>query len=516
MLMPLSYSSKKRNGFTIVELLIVIVVIGILATIVTVAFNGVRKNAASAVVKSSVANATKGMEAQYISTGVYGQSFPSTINVADGAGLALTYTSNTATSFCINGVYPQYGDIEWHATQTLEVKTGLCPDAIIPGSVIGTYGSSQTPSTPTSFAGVATGDGGGFVVSTNADWTSMNVKWDAVPNATRYEFQYRSSPTDTWYYTGKSNGQGGSTSTSSTYTSNIAPTVTSYDWVSPSIKPTAVGQTFEYRIRSYVNSTAGQWYTASLSPPTIAQMPALTSLNAQATSPANWTGLDVSWQGDITAIPSVKYEFMYYSNTALGWYYTAVSNGQGGYNASGGSTVRTNNIDAATKSYSWPASSLLPTTSGEVTQYRVRGFSSTISGLYGPWTTTTLTPPSNSTFVAPTSLTVAQTNNWAGLNVSWTGSTSSVPSPYYDFMYRSSPTGTWYYTLASNGQGGYASSSGSPPKTGNISSSITSFTWPSSSIQPTGAGQTYEYRVRTGSQTISGGSSPWTTATLSR
>lgn len=49
----------KQRGFTIVELLIVIVVIGILAAIVIVAFNGVQERAVTTTVKSDLANIHK-------------------------------------------------------------------------------------------------------------------------------------------------------------------------------------------------------------------------------------------------------------------------------------------------------------------------------------------------------------------------------------------------------------------------------------------------------------------------
>lgn len=45
MMSPFSYSLRKQHGFTIVELLIVIVVIGILAAITIVAYNGVQMRA---------------------------------------------------------------------------------------------------------------------------------------------------------------------------------------------------------------------------------------------------------------------------------------------------------------------------------------------------------------------------------------------------------------------------------------------------------------------------------------
>jgi prepilin-type N-terminal cleavage/methylation domain-containing protein len=55
----LTLSVGRRSGFTIVELLIVIVVIGILAAIVIVAFNGVQNSAKTARVYSDMASVNK-------------------------------------------------------------------------------------------------------------------------------------------------------------------------------------------------------------------------------------------------------------------------------------------------------------------------------------------------------------------------------------------------------------------------------------------------------------------------
>ncbi len=69
---------KSRSGFTIVELLIVIVVIGILAAITIVAYNGIQQRGRDAQRKSDVANIAKALELYYIDNGQYPLSSGST------------------------------------------------------------------------------------------------------------------------------------------------------------------------------------------------------------------------------------------------------------------------------------------------------------------------------------------------------------------------------------------------------------------------------------------------------
>lgn len=74
---------QKRQGFTIVELLIVIVVIGILAAITIVAYNGVQQRARDTKRKQDIEVIAKSLELYYIDNGKYPTSSGSTsINVS--------------------------------------------------------------------------------------------------------------------------------------------------------------------------------------------------------------------------------------------------------------------------------------------------------------------------------------------------------------------------------------------------------------------------------------------------
>lgn len=70
-----------RRGFTIVELLIVIVVIGILAAITIVAYNGIQGRANDVTVQSDLANLMKRFEIYKIDNGTYPPSDTEFVNM---------------------------------------------------------------------------------------------------------------------------------------------------------------------------------------------------------------------------------------------------------------------------------------------------------------------------------------------------------------------------------------------------------------------------------------------------
>lgn len=70
-MVKLNYMHRKQTGFTIVELLIVIVVIGILAAITIVAFNGIQERARDAKRQSNIQAVAKALEMYYVDNGRY-------------------------------------------------------------------------------------------------------------------------------------------------------------------------------------------------------------------------------------------------------------------------------------------------------------------------------------------------------------------------------------------------------------------------------------------------------------
>lgn len=76
------WATRKDSGFTIVELLIVIVVIGVLAAIVIVAFNGVTNGAKDAKRASDLSNIAKALERYRIDYGGYPRCGGTGTNIA--------------------------------------------------------------------------------------------------------------------------------------------------------------------------------------------------------------------------------------------------------------------------------------------------------------------------------------------------------------------------------------------------------------------------------------------------
>jgi len=123
--------AKNKNGFTIVELLIVVVVIAILAAITIVSYNGIQNRARDAAVKSEVSDALKQIG---IFAATNGDVYPTAINScptpAAGAACILRGSTNTLAysgnqnTFCFSAT--NASGVSYFVTENGKVSSGSC------------------------------------------------------------------------------------------------------------------------------------------------------------------------------------------------------------------------------------------------------------------------------------------------------------------------------------------------------------------------------------------------------
>lgn len=129
---------KNNQGFTIVELAIIIVVIGILATISIVSYNGIQDRAVDTAMSNDLTNAAEAMKlARLESSGrVAPTSIPASVKPSKSVVLQLTQMSSP-TEFCINANHTQKtSKLASFNSTTGKISKTLCSGALI-GSPVG-------------------------------------------------------------------------------------------------------------------------------------------------------------------------------------------------------------------------------------------------------------------------------------------------------------------------------------------------------------------------------------------
>ncbi len=126
---------KPKQAFTIVELLIVIVVIAILASLAVVAYNGIANRAHVSVLKNDLSSAAKQLEVYRLDENNSDQ-YPSDGDAANltkssGTTYQYTYTSGT-NSYCLTG--SNNGNDFYITSSSSTPTSGVCPGDVASGS----------------------------------------------------------------------------------------------------------------------------------------------------------------------------------------------------------------------------------------------------------------------------------------------------------------------------------------------------------------------------------------------
>jgi prepilin-type N-terminal cleavage/methylation domain-containing protein len=163
--------SQRQTGFTIVELLIVIVVIGILAAITIVAYSGVQQRARVATVTSDLSNVRKSLGAYEAINSQYPTAL-SAVNEGRGvktsSGTNVQYTGSAAT-YCVTATN---GSISYKITDTAQTPAvGGCVGHTVGGGATVIANLMKNPSVESSVAGWQ------FHTLVNSSRTESGGKW---------------------------------------------------------------------------------------------------------------------------------------------------------------------------------------------------------------------------------------------------------------------------------------------------------------------------------------------------
>lgn len=166
-----------QRGFTIVELLIVIVIIGILATISIVAYNGVQNNAHKTAVMSDLDSAAAILELSLKQNG----SYPATASVADNgnplpasSGTTYQYVANNTNTLKIFCLTATNGSLNYNINQEGRSSAGACPVLHYDAGISTSYPGTGTVLTDLSGNGV---DG---TLVNGVGYSNKNLVFDGV------------------------------------------------------------------------------------------------------------------------------------------------------------------------------------------------------------------------------------------------------------------------------------------------------------------------------------------------
>ena len=113
----LMHTHAKHHGFTIVEVLVMVTIIALLATITIFGFGSWRARTATTEVKGALTNLATSLKSEMNFNSAYPSSVPSTYRPS--TGVTITYVmSGGGTAYCARGTSVAVTTVVWYITNT--------------------------------------------------------------------------------------------------------------------------------------------------------------------------------------------------------------------------------------------------------------------------------------------------------------------------------------------------------------------------------------------------------------
>lgn len=144
---------NKQNtaGFTIVELLIVIVIIAILAAITIVAYNGISRSAQNSSVQTEVKQVGSKILAYYAETGTFPEDLEQAgVSTSELDTVQVVYAPH-ATGFCLTGNFISNSNVVYNFDQGGAVQEGACTSLPPPPTIASCFDFNSSTRTITAY-----------------------------------------------------------------------------------------------------------------------------------------------------------------------------------------------------------------------------------------------------------------------------------------------------------------------------------------------------------------------------
>lgn len=116
-----------RRGFTLVEIMVVVAVLGVLVSITVVSYGGWRKSVVEDQMQTDLRNVATAMDSAKVWQNGYPTSLPSSFTPT--SGITLTYKSGDQQSYCIEGTAAAYPAVRYYLNSSgnnKDPKVGTC------------------------------------------------------------------------------------------------------------------------------------------------------------------------------------------------------------------------------------------------------------------------------------------------------------------------------------------------------------------------------------------------------